>query len=427
MTEDKKNEKLIDILFFVAVFFSATAGVSICGLSLSKVALVPLEIYLLFRYKGKTRINRTQRALLIWYLFGVLSGLNGYISDYAYKFDEFSSRTILFALQIIIVYIPIMMMIGTVTNPGQRFKDCIVITAKINSIWAIAQVVLWNINKFDLNKFFFNTILHGVLGKNWTGWNYEMGVLGLRVTGLNYDAAYLGLILVLGFVFCENYYWKGIFALAVIFSLSRTAIAGIIICFISERIFAHKRISSKDLRKFGLFLTVAIAFIVLVLLYLPAVQGQLKYALFRIRDVYSGGELISTSRHINYFAGAWKVWFYEFDIIRKLVGMGPRVGGVAFSISSENLNLHLSSQMYYQAWAVECDYAELLLGHGLLGYFIFYVLYLLFQSSDNYVKEVIVAYVFMALMYGYMDLTIMQLFILCFSASYLSKYDNNTD
>lgn len=57
----KKYFKNGDFVIFIAVFFSSIVGAQILGVSLNKIALIPLELFLLFKMPYRININQTQK------------------------------------------------------------------------------------------------------------------------------------------------------------------------------------------------------------------------------------------------------------------------------------------------------------------------------------------------------------------------------
>ena len=120
------------------------------------------------------------------------------------------------------------------------------------------------------------------------------------------------------------------------------------------------------------------------------VQYQIDYVLSRFSFVSQGSAGGSgTMRHIMYVPLAI-VELLNLPFIYQLFGVGPRIGGsaITFSDSAQSV-IALNSQMQATAWAIECDFAELLLGSGLLGFGAYYfILYTMLKDKRLDVKNV---------------------------------------
>lgn len=411
---NKSKEKIEYIVIFIATFFSATSGVEILGISMSKVAIIPLVIYLLFTMTSKVTLNSAQKSMLIWYACAIMSGIIGLLSRYSETFIDYNNRVLLFAIQIVIIYLPILLFAKRITNVYNKFIKAIIITAKINVLWAITQFVLWQGFQIDFNSIVFDDVFRGFFGNNWTSWSYEAGQLGLRVTGINKDSAYLSIIMIFGFAFSNSKIWKALFALAIALSMSRTGMLAILFCFCLQILEFLKEKNARKAFKILVLSVCSIVFAFFVINKIPSLKGQIEYAFFRLQDIFisSDKQTISTSRHIAYITIPLAVWFQDMGIIHKLFGMGPRVGGVALVSSDLSKDIVFSRKMFTHAWAIECDYAELLLGHGILGYIIYWVFFRLYQMGDRKDKQFILTFLVMGFFYCYIDITLMQIFIL---------------
>lgn len=372
---DERNDwDLEKKALFVAVFFSSMTGAQFMGLSLAKISLIPFELLLLSRFSRKIKVNKIQKMMIIWYIITLFSCLLSF--TYSIDMDGFSSKITNLIVQIVLMYIPITLLIGKASNIGEKFIDCIVITAKINSLWAIVQFICWYGLHIDINDLVFNGIFHGIFGTKWTCWMYETGKLAIRVSGFNYDTAYLSVLLIFGVIFEKKWLWKTAFLAVSLLTMSRAGIITISLFYIIllARIVFTKKISRRKLL-YGVF---GVATVTVLSAYLiksnPYIQYQINLVIQRMANITSNGTA-GTARHILYPFAALKVWIEDYNIIQKLFGIGPRVGGVGLAISTSLNNLiTLTNYMSSNAWAVECDIAEILLGNGVLGMTIYGIL-----------------------------------------------------
>lgn len=416
------------ILVFIAVFFSSMLGAKIFGVSLNKLALIPLEIYLIFRlmkHRFQARVTKTKRILLLWYFAVILSSLAGFV--YPYRLSGTDEKLILNILQCGFIYIPILLGIEYINNPIEQFRKAIVVTAKINSIIAVLQFLFWYLVRFDFNDFIFGTVLRGLLGNEWTVWNYEMGSLAIRATGLNHDAAYFAMIMIIGFCFCKEKIWKAIFFVATLLAMSRV---GVLTILLLEFISFAKIKTSKTIKKRSIFFGV-FGFVMILIgafyayLKIPAVQYQVDYFIYRLSALANLENADNgTLRHVMYIPESL-ITLLDMNLLHILFGVGARVSGAALLHSSQASSmLVFTVGMRNAAWSIECDFAELLLGTGVVGFTLFYIYLfrLYYKSKDNVsIKNMIVALIVFGFMYNSTMNTVVNLFLI-FAASF--SYEN---
>ena len=406
----KKYFKNGDFVIFIAVFFSSIVGAQILGVSLNKIALIPLELFLLFKMPYRININQTQKLFFLWYIFSVCSCFTGICMSYSYKIERYSNSLIAYLMQFFLIYMPCILLINKIPDVDKKFDKAIVLVAKINAIWGIIQFICWYVLKLDFSDLVFNQILHGLIGSEWTAWNFEMGSPALRIGGLNRDTAFYSIILIFGFCLTNKLFWKIIFFGACLLSLSRAGIVGICICLVIE-------LFKKDNMKITHKKMTAILFIVLsgllaiffIFSYSSSIQYQMKYMLYRFSSIFNNVD-IGTNRHIVYLGGGLDTWIKDYTIIQKLFGTGPRAGGIGLQL---NKSLQEIIGVSGTVWSIECDYIEILLGHGILGYTIYFVLWRIFRFGKTRYKSIIIALLVLCILYNYMDLTLIQLWLMC--------------
>ena len=407
-----KKRTLITTVMFIAVFGSSMTGAKLFGLSLNKISLIPLELVLLSQFAVKTRLNSRQCQMISWYVLTVLSGIIGL---FIYKpLIGFENKIILYIVQVLFIYIPKLLFINVIDEPYEKFKVAIIKTAQINAIWAMIQFFCWYGIRFDFNDFVFNFILKGILGTKWTAWNYEMGTLAIRITGLNYDSAFLAIVLIFGFCLVKKKFWKFTFFIACVLSMSRAGI--VTICTIQAMMLYGKVKNKLNVQKIIMGIGTSL-FIIGVFVYayikIPSIQYQVDYTIHRFSSIISRSD-VGTSRHLSYIPLAFYVWFHDFSLIRKIFGIGPRVGGTAFALShSISDSIHFSNYMMTNAWTVECDIAEMILGHGISALVLYAVLWKILRTCKVEYKNCIIGLTIMGIMYNVLETTIVQLFIIC--------------
>lgn len=412
----KESYKCETIVIYLAVILSSFVGAQFMGISLNKISLIPLELFLILHSFKNVRINKLQRIMLIWYLLAVISAIIGLLDNKGYLGTN--EKLTFFIIQVLFMYCPIILMSSYLHNPLRTAKKAVILMAKINAIWAIIQFISWYGIGFDINGFLFDDIFRGIFGNGWTVWNFEAGTLALRVSGFQRDSAFFAMLLILAFCMTNSKMWQGIFTLSCLLSISRTGLT--VICFIILiRLFkmVKKEKVPKNTIAVGLGMVV-IAIVVFLAAYFvsPSIRYQVDYTIYRFTSIFSNTDS-GTTRHIMYIPFAIFVWAMEFNPIQKMFGIGARIGGVAFSYSS--LTNKLIQMDGITAWAVESDIADLLLGQGICGLLIYVIIYKIGKREKN-INEWIIAVAVSGIMYNVIETTLIQV-LLIFAISCLEN------
>lgn len=404
--EERQEKRVI----YFAVFLSSMTGAQFFGISLNKIALIPLIFYLLKRTGESWRLNRAQLVLLIWYAASAVSCVLGLVrhNDYA----GYSGKILMFLIQIHIFYLPLLMSSWRLAHGPEYLKKAMLSAAKLHAVWAMLQFIMWYGLKVDLNSAVFQGLFRGIFGSEWSAWSFENGTLAIRITGLNDDPAFFVLVLIMGFFLTKSKGWKLFFFAMALFSMSRTGIV-VMAAITGLELAAALRVQREGIKsKRLLFIVGGIAAVLIagIIAYIgiDSVRYQVNYTLFRLSNIVSGKDA-GTSRHVNYIPLSMEVWLKEFSILDKLFGVGPRAGGCAFT-SSEIANRTIV--VFYGTWAIECDYAELLMGHGIFGLTILIPFLMLLRSAPREFRSCLYALLLMGVMYNVMETTYVQLFLL---------------
>ncbi len=422
-----ESSKAINPFVFIAVLFSSMLGAQFFGVSLNKLALTPLVIYLFIQYTkrpSKSSFSKSRMTLLCWYFVIAFSSAMNLCRDGLPGYDSILLFNI---IQTIVFYVPIILLLDNLSNPIDQLKRSIVIVAKINCVWGLVQFVSWYLLSFDFNAFVFTTLLHGVLGNSWTKWIYDTGTLGIRVTGLNTDPAFFAILLVLGFALTRSLFWKILFFFTTICAMSRVGLVTIAILtayLVSRNISLTKFKASKKIL-LSLCCSSILFALFFIILYnkVDYIQFQVDYMVSRfsfisnVEETKDGG----TTRHLMYIPVAIRT-FFDSSLISELIGVGPRTGGFAL-ITNEyaQATLIFNKTMLSNVWVIECDVAEILLDIGLLGFIIYYLLlfqvHSAYKKTDQNICAVIVAITIFGFMYSICYGTLWNLFLIALTTS----------
>lgn len=411
-------------VIYIGVFLSSIVGLNFGGISVNKIAIIPFEIYLIYKVGLQSqrifKLNKTAQLVLIWYLINAISTITGlaFIALHGEQyFNDVLSSEMLWLFQLIFFYIPITLMIGQAANGKEivtNIRKALVLTAKIQAIWAIVQVVLYYLFDYDLNYEFFNVLLKQ--NNDWTGLSNLTGKgILLRPTGLNHDPAFLGLIMVLAIILDTKMLWKAVYTFVIIMAFSRSALLTVVFLAVYSILTKVFQKSSRIIPVRKILRGIIVLFIaVVVFIYLynnvPFIQSQFTRMGERLGTFSTGED--GTSRHIFYPLGAVIVWLFNLPILQKILGIGMSISGAAFNIYSGAINfVELTQSMKTSAtWSIECEYATVLLGTGLVGLIAYLRIYLHAFLKTNFekVKAIAASLLVFGIMYNFSGLTIFQ-------------------
>lgn len=422
---NEKGEKIFQLLTTISVICSTMIGFTLFGVSIAKVSLIPLELYLILKHCRKSKSTSlklvgTRKYVFLWFLAILLSSISGLVRDTNIKGYY---QTLTFnIIQILFIYLPIFILIINEPNKKNVFEKAAITAATVNAIWAVVQYSFWIIARFDFNNFVFNDLLHGFLGQSVTLYNFETGKLTLRATGLTFDAALMSISLLFGFCFTSKLRWKALFVIAALFSQARS---GIICMFFITLLSIVKRIktgriSKKTMRR----ILGGVLCICVIILLIPSMgnvknvlNDSFKMMIYRLGTVFDSENAAKsgTNRHILYLYVPLLVFVFDQPVVWKIFGCGMRTSGVAL-VNSPNFShlIPFNSIMTNESWAIECDYAEVILGTGIIGILSLSCMYVscFWYCNDRKIKNTIICLMLFGFFYGYSCLTIVSMFFI---------------
>lgn len=431
------HKKTLDIIMFFALFGTSIVGAEVFSISLNKIAILPLILFLFINCR-KFSINRVNKYHLIWYIVCIISIFIGCmrINIDLYHFG-YTNSLINYLISIFCFYFPLLLLLPNYYYQDElcdSFNRMLILTCRIQMVWAIAQFILYNTIKFDLNNVVLVQMLGGLGIHSWTFILWDFGHPVLKITGLNAEGACLGYYLLLGIIFDKNKLLKIAYIITILISMQRSAFIGLFIIIIYYVFFIkenRQKLLSKKVLEYIIFLIVFLVFFYYIKNQIPVINDYFNKLVQRFDFINNNeGDLsTSSSRHILYIPYSI-ITLVGIDPLVTLFGIGPRASGVALAMNIENLpELNLNAHMLRDVWAVECDFAEILLGSGLFGTFACYYNYIFnYKSNDIDFKLYIVLLILIGFMYDFSHLTITHL-LLMFAylnkKSYSNKKTNN--
>ena len=403
---------ILKICVYIAIFGSSILGAQIFGISLNKVCLIPLFLHLLFNVKGSV-IKKTLFPLLAFYVVGAVSSVISIVAPYADSIDDYYSVSIFYAIQLLFIFIPFVYLFSGYSYKEELLNDtksAIIFVSRANIIVALIEFFSY----FIVGVSFTNAILYVFYKIDNAAALINLGRLGvfLRPSGLNLAPSYLGIIIVFGFIFEEKTIWKLFGFITSLIAMSRTALVILIALFIYKYMKENKL--SRIKKRYLIVFFVLIVGLVTLMTSIPSFSSQIEGMLSRLNLFEeTKSDDVGTLRHLLYFPKSIEIYLFKYNIIQKLIGFGPRLSGTILAHSNV-MNVYLGNEAFNTAWALECDFAELLLGYGILGFCLYYSTVLKLRKISNYGKFLFIAIFLYSFMYNISASTFSQLIIMIF-------------
>ena len=420
----KIKSALLKTCIFIMIFFSSIVGGQILGVSLNKISMLPLLVYLLATTKN-IKLKESFIPLACFYALAALSSLVSLLAPYANSIDGYVSKSLFYAIQMVLLYIPMLILLSGNNRKTDMVSftiESVVITSRINIVMVFVEFFSY----FAVGTSFTNAILklfYGIENASALIYLPSLGVF-LRPTGLNMDPAYLGIILVFGFVFEKKLIWRIMSFVAICCSMSRSSL--LIMTLVAIVIYVKYNGIKKAKSRYIFFAIILVIAAAIVVTCVPGVNNQIVGMLSRLNI---GKEMKSedtgTLRHLLYIPKSLEVYLFQYNPIQKIIGFGPRLSGTIIA-QSNVMNEYLVPDMFSTAWATECDISELLLGYGLLGFLLYYFCLLRMIKVHKYGTILFIIYFLYSIMYDISASTYAQLIMMVFLSSGLTaKGDTN--
>ncbi|WP_297423409.1 hypothetical protein [Clostridium sp.] len=358
--------------------------IPIINLSLAYIFLFITLLMLITRNRFKINIGKRNIKLILFYIIQIAS----FLITVTYQTGEYitySFRNIFF---VAFLYIPLVLVLDNEDTKiyGEYFCKGLKISIYIQSVWAIMEILLWNIYKFQLNEYIFAEILKvNAYDHSLTNYVYtNQGVL-IRASGIGWEPAQLGFLLVLGFFISKSKLSKLFFISLIFISYSRTALVTFII---AEIYFCIKRITKENLMtKKNLIYIFFGVFIMLALMVKFDIYSKMDVIFGRINLSYISSDE-GSSRHLLYYPYALYIMFAKTDLIKLFLGYGTGIAGYPYFLNSDVASV-LNVGYWSKPWQPETDYVSIFVGNGIMGL----VLYLsILRDNLKRIKDLNVFY-----------------------------------
>lgn len=389
--EYKQQVTMFGLIFF-ALFFSSMLGAKIFGISLNKLALLPLEAVIVYYVIKNRKIygNKNLYSLFGFYIVQIAGSLFAIVFVRYNNYVGYYNRLITNVIQNVFIYIPILFGLGVLREKFplyKYFKRALLWVVRIHCVWAIIQFLFWNIFDLNINEIIFKDFLNGFIDISFEQILINIkGKTQIRAAGLTIHVAFAALMM-MGVCFEKNYLLKLLYCLSCVLSMSRTGIVASFGLFFFQLIcllFSIEKSKRKKIFCRGAIISASICVIFLLgYLTIPFVKEQVNNVLDRFLNINSNKD--GSKRHVMYPIYAVFSWIVDLNLFQKIWGIGARVSGLVFVNSNYvSKNMIFNNEMLTTAWEVECDFAAILLGDGIVG-FAFYLcmLYILIKSKNR--------------------------------------------
>lgn len=405
---------------YFAVVFTSMLGATFFGVSLNKIALLPimmlLFVELLSQKKHPIKMTSFKLCFLVFCITAALSSFVGLLDfKKATRYDLYKEILINNGVQMFIIYVPLALLYWGSSHKKEYehyFQRALLITCRLQCFWGILQFVCWSLWRLDINSVLFNDVFNGIFGTDWTVFTYENQTLSIRLSGLTCDGAYLNVFLIIGFLIERSKLMKGWMALVVLLSMSRTGMVVLFLMMILDVVLRHKRITMKEIGR--IFICIVVTGFLFIWLYnnVDSIHYQINYALDRFKNIFSSNSYESTSVHKNYLLFLLPMFFTMLNPVQYLIGAGPRTAVTTYIEFAKSHNL-VYVRNYAHSLAIECDVADLLVGNGLIGFSCYYVILMaIFVKSGKILyKEIAAMFLLMGIMYQFNAMTFLMLFM----------------
>lgn len=387
---------ILSLCIAFALFCSSMLGLQVFGISLNKIGLLPLELYGLYHIfhvkKGKIQGNRYIKAFIVLYMIQIIGSILSLASRDYISFLEWEDRLVNNAVQYLFIYFPIAFFVFSYSNKKalfSSFKSIMIKICRFHAIYVLIQFVLWNTISINITDILINQMFSHIFGSYGVAYGNTGTQIFLRITGLNSDAAFLSILMLIGYCFDKNKVYKILYFASTIFAVSRVGMFSIamLMCIELFLYLVKHRHGIKQKVIIRSFIGVVILLFPVIVVYnnSPSVQNYINLLFGRILTIFnSDADIYGTGRHMSYPFLSIYSWFFDLNIIERLIGVGIRTEGLVFNHSQYIASFFdFNRTMLTSAWAIECDFASILLGNGIIGMLVYLYLYIqLIKSKD---------------------------------------------
>lgn len=412
------------MMFCLSIVALVVNSISVNKLGMLMFILV--IFYFTINYKLKFVLNKYNRLLCLFFGSSIVSSLLAMRDSYT-ALPGYELELMALIIQIIAIYFPIIVFYNNYKQNSDNlrvFKKIFINILRIHASIIAIQFVCYVVMDINIVRLFWENVLIGVdLHDKWNAYVFGDEIL-IRSSGLNFEPAFASYLMICGYIFDKNMFFRLLYIMAPFFSQSRTGVVTIITLICFECIYGYiKNDGFTKIRYKNFFknITIFIVFVIAVCTN-ESLNLQVLSIMERIISLFTTfSDEVSSSLHTEYITKGIVLFFKESNIFNILFGYGPRISGfqLARLMADNNASMVMPFERSYMTWSIECDYVDLLYGCGIVGAFLYYKLILkLFNSKIIAVKEFALSMLLFGWMYNCAFATINVVLLIVLTSSY---------
>lgn len=323
---------------------------------------------------------------IVVYAFLLILLLSSLMSWYI-VYDEWYATSIRGALKLSLIFLLFLLLHSdqNILDYRRYFETGLLWAVPIQFVWLILQSLSWNLAHIKLN-----TVVFGVNV-------YNEGIDGITLTGLSWERADTALLFAIATALSRNVYIRAMSIIGIVLTSSRSGLVLVLMIYAYEFLksvinsLKHMRIRYKTLKLCVIvILCLIVAIIVLQFVhisFLDSILNKLEQLMVRMAGLITDKSQYGTNQvdpHKLYF-----VWLPETlrqsTFLQLVLGSGTRISGWMYT---QIFNRFPD----YGPWDVECDFVALILGNGILGFILYYLMLIVafvLSESEQHKKVII--------------------------------------
>ena len=250
-------------------------------------------------------------------------------------------------------------------------------------IWFFAQLLLYRVIGIDINQVLFVDTLHLVdnasFVRSWVSWH----------------SAVLAPLFVLGMLLFDNTIIRGLILLESFLCGNSTTLLGVMLCMILLMI--RSMYNGKfEVSKGKLIQIFILAILIIIVFCTPAIMDKLAEVVIRLGTRLFGAEKdASTAAHLGYYS--------DYIKILKNSSLSQIIFGYGYGCSGYTITELYGRYADGGTWAIECDYVNILVSRGIIGFISYYsfLLYIMLKGIKIDIRYFIFIFVILFQGFGY--------------------------
>ena len=372
-------KKYIYNLIYVMIFVSPMLVLQIKGKELFLWMQILFFIVMFIEYK------RIYIAKSGWIIAGIFASVSTMPDEY--------KRT---AINLAIMSLPLYL---TISYFYKMIKDRISVIEIIikalklaiitEIIWFFAQLLLYRVIGIDINQILFVDTLHLVDNASFVrSWVWYP-------SGLSWHSAVLAPLFVLGMLLFDNTIIRGLILLESFLCGNSTTLLGVMLCMILLMI--RSMYNGKfEVSKGKLIQIFILAILIIIVFCTPAIMDKLAEVVIRLGTRLFGAEKdASTAAHLGYYS--------DYIKILKNSSLSQIIFGYGYGCSGYTITELYGRYADGGTWAIECDYVNILVSRGIIGFISYYsfLLYIMLKGIKIDIRYFIFIFVILFQGFGY--------------------------